>query len=50
MDKAGECAMRDFLMNYLQFNENELEKIVINETKVSAKGDDTIYAALGTSA
>ena len=31
----------------MQFNKEELESVKIEDTKVSAKGDDTIYAAFG---
>ena len=43
--KAREMAIRDFLKEFLQFNDDELEKVKINDSKVSSKGDDTVYAA-----
>ena len=41
--KAREGAVREFLENYLQFNHEELQKIKILDTKLSAKGDSTVY-------
>ena len=43
--KARELAARDFLKNYLQFTDEELKDVTIMETKVSPKGDKTLYIA-----
>ena len=41
--QAREKAVRNYLKNYLQFNDEELEAVTILDTKVSPKGDNTIY-------
>ena len=40
---AREKAVRNYLENYLQFNEEELSKVTINDTKIAASGDNTVY-------
>ena len=43
--KARVKAVRDYMMTYLQYTEDELRKVVIEDTKVSTKGDKTVYVA-----
>ena len=43
LNKAREIAVKNFLKNYLQFNNEELKEVVILDTKTSMKGDNTIY-------
>ena len=46
--KARELAVRDYLRDYLQFNEEELEEVEIKDTKISSKGDETVYVVFGS--
>ena len=46
--KARELAVRDYLRDYLQFNEEELEEVEIKDTKISSKGEETVYVVFGS--
>ena len=43
--KAKRKAVQKFLMNYLKFEQEEIDRMDIKETMVSAKGDSIIYVA-----
>ena len=43
--KAVEKVVRNYLRDYLQFNSEELKEVEINDTKVSTKGDKTVYVS-----
>ena len=45
--QAREHAVRDYLRNYLQYNTEELDRVKIEDTKVSANGEDMVYVAFG---
>ena len=42
-NEAREYAVRDYMINFLQFTGNDLIDVDILDTKVSTKGDSTVY-------
>ena len=42
--QAREAAVKSFLKDFLQFDDSELDDIEMLETKISPKGDNTVYA------
>ena len=45
-ESAKKMAVKDFLSNFLMFEQDNLVNLTISETMVSAKGDDVVYVVI----
>ena len=48
--KAKTKAAKDFLVEFVKYNEDEIREIYIISTQISGKGDNTLYLAMGSTA
>ena len=47
-DQAKKLAVKDFLADYLGYNKEELDELMIAETKIAPSGDDIINVAFAS--